>query len=81
MTTVIHLTKGIEYLSNEVKNWSEVPSNVKEYLLNGTDFKHNGQELIIYEGRKIIASCTIDLDYYDNIIINDCWTDQGNIFE
>ncbi|MBM7598122.1 hypothetical protein JOC34_000479 [Virgibacillus halotolerans] len=86
MTTIIHLSKNIQELPKQIINWEITPEEVKEFIIsNGTDYRvFSSQELIIYNGMKMIASCTIggiaDMEDDTRFDIENCWTEQGNIW-
>lgn len=81
MTTIISLSHDTNNLPELVSNWSEMKESVKNFMLAASDFRiMNSQEMLIYNGRKILASCSIDILENDQVYIENCWTDEGNIF-
>lgn len=67
----------IEQLPNYMLNWEDIPSDVREFLLSGTEFGAHWGELTIYRGKEVIASCSYgegnnpkDKTQFD---ITDCW--------
>ena len=77
MITIISLSEKVERLSEYLLNWEDVPNNVKEFLLSGTDFRADGQELMVYDGCQMIASCSYGSRYNikdeKQFDISDCW--------
>lgn len=80
MITVISLSKDVQELPEVIANWNEASSTAQEFMLSGTHFSANSQELLIYNERQIIASCSCFCFENGSIEIENCWTKQGNIF-
>jgi hypothetical protein len=81
MITIIKLSNDTKELPIVVSNWSELKDHVKEFMLAATDYRvMNSQEMLLYNGRQILASCSIDVMEDNKLYIENCWTDQGNIF-
>lgn len=82
MTTIITLSHDTNKLPEIVTNWNELTDQVKEFMLSASDFRvFSPVELLLYSGRKIIASCSIYIKSDDTINIENCWTEQGNLFD
>ncbi|MFL0365213.1 hypothetical protein ACH0BF_19605 [Pseudobacillus sp. 179-B 2D1 NHS] len=84
MITVISLTKPISQLQEDIINWDNLPKKVKTYLLSGKEYKPGRQEMLVYDGRKIMASCSVynwdDSNKAFRMEITDCWTKDGNLW-
>lgn len=85
MSTVIHLSNSIDYLPAAIMNWNSVPQVVKNHLLQGTDYRPGRQELLVYDERTIIASCSVenwnDEKQQFQMEISDCWIrDKRNLW-
>lgn len=82
MTTIITLSHNPNKLPELVTNWNELKDHVKTFMLAATDFRvMNSQEMLLYNGRQILASCSIDIMFDDKIYIENCWTKEGNLFD
>lgn len=84
MITIIDLSLTTTKAPQTISNWSEVPTQVKDLILNASDMVVDFNELLIYSSdpvRKIIASCTIEYEDYGKIEISDCWIAEGNIWQ
>jgi hypothetical protein len=81
MITVISLSRNIENLPSLTSNWNEVSGEAKSFMMNGSDFRiMNSQEMLVYNGRQIIASCSIDILENDTLYIENCYTKEGRLF-
>lgn len=81
MTTIITLSHDTNNLPEIVRNWNEINNQTKEFMLATSDFRiYSPQELLLYKERKIVASCSIFYHENDTITIENCWTEQGNLF-
>ncbi|GEM_PF-5045067 len=82
---VYHLTGKVKDLPRLIHNWNELPENVIQTLITGEEYRvYENQELIIYNGYEVAASCTIEVIQVKDIkytLIKNCWTVEGCIWE
>lgn len=78
MTTIISLSHKTTTLETRVSNWSEVPENVKEFLLEADEVQFTFNEMLVYKDNKIVASCST---FGEIVTLEDCWTTEGNMWK
>jgi len=79
MITIINLTHTFEELKPQI-NWDELPESAKTFLESYNEFRFMGsQEMLVMEGRQIIASCSIS-EYCGIVHIENIWTKEGKVF-
>jgi len=81
MITIIKLTHTLNEIKSEFENWNELSKTQRDFLESYNEFRitNHGQEMLVYEGRQIIASCSISITYHDKIVIDSIWTKDGQI--
>jgi len=79
--TIIKLTHNLEEIKPEFKNWNYLSQTQRNFLESYNEFRitNHGQEMLIYQGRLIVASCSISMTYHDKIVIDSIWTKEGEI--
>jgi hypothetical protein len=81
MITIISLSNDTQELPIVVSNWSQLNDQTKELILSCSDYRvMNSQEMLVYNGRKIVASCMIDILEDNKLYIENCYTTEGKLF-
>lgn len=75
--TIISMTRSTQDLPGIISNWKDTPTHVQEFLLQADTVAFTFNEMLVYKGRKLIASCTCEGGEADTEIL-DCWTPEGN---
>lgn len=83
MFTLINLSLSTTKAPQVITNWTEVPTQVKNLILNASHMRVDLNELLIYSSNsnsRLVASCTIEYENFGDVEISNCWTSKGNIW-
>lgn len=83
MLTIISLATDTtpKNLKKDFKNIDKWNEGLKEIFKKSTHYRFIDDELLIYNERKILASCCyLDRPRDDKIEITSAWTEQGQIY-
>lgn len=80
--TIISLSNPVKELPKKTINWKELPENLKEKILECEYFMvRNSQSLLIYNDRKCVIDCMINLNYETKEIeILNAYAKEGKLF-
>lgn len=84
MLTIISLAtdttkENLEKTFKDIDKWND---ELKELFKMSTHFRFLDNELLIYNERKMLASCCyLDSFKHDKIEITSAWTEQGQVYK